>query len=99
MVSDGTLRQWLPVCGDFSSMAVAIIRTIESNRVLRSSMSLLVVRVTAACEARDSARRWSEVENGITRPLASSTALISCRTPISSFSWSLKGIVRNDRER
>ena len=62
-------------------------------------MSSRLVSAIAACDASDSARRRSASENAPTAPLARSLALMSCSTPMMTFSWSFIGTVRNDCER
>ena len=49
-------------------------------------MSIRLVTAIAACDASDSASRWSEGENGTMAPLEGSSALMSCSTPMVSLS-------------
>ena len=62
-------------------------------------MSARLVSAIAACEASDSASRWSAGENATISPVPGSFALMSWRTPMISFSWFFIGTVRNDFER
>ncbi len=73
--------------------------TKDSNRVSSCVMSWRLLSAIAACEASDSARRWSCAVKARTWPVAGSVALMSCSTPMSSFSWFFIGTVRNDCER
>ena len=62
-------------------------------------MSCRLVSATAACEANDSASRWSAAEKGTTCFVPGVIELISCSTPITAFSWFFIGTVRKDCER
>ncbi len=62
-------------------------------------MSMRFVSAIAACEASDSARRWSEAENATVSPVFGCCAFSSCSTPMISFSWFFIGTVRKDLER
>jgi len=53
---------------------------------------------TAACEASASARLTEPSENPVTWRVSGSTALISCSTPITSFSWFFIGTTSIERE-
>jgi hypothetical protein len=99
MVITGTRRQCPPVCGDLSSIALAIRRIKDWSNSSRPSISRLRVRATAACEAREAARLSAVGENACTRPVAGSMALSSCSTPMIFASWSCIGTARNDCER
>ena len=71
----------------------------DSNSCSSWLISMRLVSAIAACEASDSARRWSESEKAAISPVFGSRALISCSTPIASCSWLRIGTVRNDLER
>ena len=71
----------------------------DSNSCSSWLISMRLVSAIAACEASDSASRWSEAENGTISPVFGSCALISCSTPMISFSWFSIGTVRKDFER
>ena len=71
----------------------------DSNRCSSWLISARLVSAIAACEASDSASRWSAGENGTISPVSGSWQLMSCRTPMISASWFFIGTVRNDCER
>ncbi len=98
-MSTGTRLQWPPVYGLFSSIAVLM----SSIRLSKSTSSCWIrsrlVSAMAACEASDSARRWSSSLNVVTWPVPGSVAFRSCSTPMISPSWFFIGTVRNEVER
>jgi len=71
----------------------------DSNSSSSWLISIRLVSAIAACDASDSASRWSECEKAPISPGRAPSALISCSTPMISFSWFFIGTVRNDFER
>ena len=69
-----------------------------SNNFFSSSTKRLFVRATAPCDAKDSTCSAISSLKGMTSPF-SLRALISCITPMISFSWFFYGTVKKEFER